>query len=52
MNSVGLKRVMASQPRTHSPILYSISLAAHMLTVFKTSTMHIKTTHHNGHMQL
>ena len=25
---------------------------AHMLTVFKTSAVNIKTTNHNGHMQL
>ena len=47
MNSGGLTRFMASQPRTYSPFLYNSSLAAHMLTVFKTSTMNIKTTNHN-----
>ena len=52
MNSCGLNRFMACQPRTYSQFLYNSSLAAHMLTVFKTSTMHIKTTHRNGHMQL
>mgnify|MGYP000464658198 FL=1 len=52
MNSGGLNRVMAGQPRTYSPFLYNSSLAAHMLTVFKTSTMNINTTNHNGYMQL
>ena len=52
MYSGGLNRVMAGQPRTCSQFLYKSSLAAHMLTVFKTSTMNIKTTNHNGHMQI
>ena len=52
MNSGGLNRFMAAQPRTYSPFLYDSSLAAHMLTVFKTSIMNIKTTNHNWHMQL
>ena len=50
MNSGGLTRVMTCQPRTYS--LYTSSLAAHMSTVFKTSTMDIKTSSHNEHMQL
>jgi len=37
---------------TYSQFLYNSSLAAHMLTVFKTNTMNIKTTNYNGHMQL
>jgi len=51
MNSGGLNRFMACQPRTYSRFLYKSSLAAHMLTV---STINIKTTNHNGHkiMQL
>ena len=48
----GLTRVMACQPRTYSQFLYNSSLVAHMLTVFKTRTMNIKTTHRNGQMQL
>ena len=52
MNSGGLTRFMASQPRTYSQFLYNSSLAAHMLTVFKTSIMNIKTTNNNGYMQL
>ena len=52
MNSGGLNRFMASQPRTYSPFLINSSLAAHMLTVFKASTMNIKTTNNNGQMQL
>ena len=40
----GLNRFMACQPRIYSQFLYKSSLAAHMLTVFKTSTMNIKTT--------
>jgi len=36
MNSGGLNRCMAGQPRTYSSILYNNYLAAHMLTVFKT----------------
>ena len=52
MNSGGLNRFMAYQPRTCSQFLYNSSLAAHMLTVFKTNTMTIKTTNHTGHMQL
>ena len=52
MYSGGLNRVMAGQPRTYSPFLYNSSLAAHMLTVFKTSTMNINTTKHNRHKQL
>jgi len=52
MNCGGLNRFMACQPRTYSQFLYISSLAAHMLTVFKTNTMDIKTTNHNGHMQL
>ena len=47
-----LSRFMACQPRTYSPFLYNCSLVAHMLTVFKTRTMNIKTTHRNGQMQL
>ena len=43
---------MAGQPRTYSQFLYNRSLAAHMLTVSKTSIMNIKTTNNNGHMQL
>jgi len=39
---------MACQPRTYSQFLYNSSLAAHMLTVFKTSLMNIKTTNNNG----
>ena len=52
--SGGLTRFMASQPRIYSRFLYNSSLAAHMLTVLKTSTINIKTTNHNGHkiMQL
>ena len=30
INSGGLNRFMASQPRTNSPFLYNSSLAAHM----------------------
>ena len=52
MNSGGLNQFMASQPRTYSPFLYDSSLAAHTLTVFKTSTMNINTTKHNRHKQL
>ena len=52
MNSWGLNRFMAGQPRTYSQFLYNSSLAAYMLTVFKTSTRDIKTTNHNGHKQL
>ena len=52
MNSGGLNRRITCQPRTYSPIPYNSSLAAHMLTVFKTGTMNIKTTNNNGHMQL
>jgi len=52
MNSGVLNRFMACQPRTYSQFLYTSSLAAHMLTVFKTSTVNIKTTNNNGHMQL
>ena len=53
MNSGGgLNRFMAGQPRTYSQFLYNSYLAAHMLTVFKTSIMNIKTTNHTGHMQL
>jgi len=52
MNSVGLNRLMTSQVRTYSQFLYNSSLAAHMLTAFKTSTMHIKARQYNGHMQL
>ena len=52
MNSGGLHRFMAGQPRTYSQFLYNSSLAAHMLTVFKTSIMNIKTMNNNGHMQL
>ena len=52
MNSGGLNQFMAFQPRTYSQFLYNGSLAAHMLTVFKTNTMNIKTTNYNGHMQL
>jgi len=48
----GLNRFMACQPRTFSQFLCNSSLEAHMLTVFKTSTMNIKTTNNNGHMQL
>jgi len=32
----------------YSTFLYNSSLAAHMLTVFKTSTMDVKTTHPNA----
>jgi len=52
MNSGGLNRFMANQPSTYSQFLYNSSLAAQMLAVFKTSTMNIKTTNNNGHMQL
>ena len=52
MNSGSLNRFMDNQPRTYSQLLYNSSLAGHMLSVFKTSTMNIKTTNHNGHMQL
>ena len=52
INSGGLNRFMASQPRTYFQFLYNSSLAAHMLTVFKTNTMTIKTTNNTGHMQL
>ena len=52
MNSGGLNRFMACQPRTYSQFLYNSSLAAHMLTVFKISIMNIKTTNHTGLMQL
>ena len=52
LNSGGLNRFMACQPRTNFQFLYNSSLAAHMLTVFKTSTMNMKTTNNNGHMQL
>ena len=52
MNSGGLNWFMAGQPRTYSQFLYNSSLAAHMLTVFNTSAMDIKTTNHNWHMQL
>jgi len=45
----GLTRFMACQPRTYSQFLYNTSLAAHMLTVFKTSIMNIKTTNNNGY---
>ena len=48
----GLNRFMAGQPRTYSQFLYNSYLAAHMLTVFKTSIMNIKTTNNNGLMQL
>ena len=52
IDSGGLNRFMAGQPRTYSQFLYNSSLAAHMLTVFNTSTTNIKKMHHNGHMQL
>jgi len=52
MNGGVFNRFMADQPRTYSQFLYNSSLAAHMLIVFKTSTMQIETTNHNGHMQL
>ena len=52
MNSRGLNLFMAGQPRTYSQFLCNSSLAAHMVTVFKTITMNIKTTNNNGHMQL
>ena len=52
MNSGGVNRFIASQPRTYSQFLYNFSLAAHMLTVFKASLMNIKTTNDNGNMQL
>ena len=52
MYSGGLNRFIACQPRTYSPFLYNSSLAVHMLTVFKTSTMNIKTMNNNGYMQL
>ena len=42
------KQKGACQPRTLSQFLYNSSLAAHMLTVFKTSLMNIKTTNNNG----
>ena len=48
MNCGGLNRFMAGQPRTYSQFLYNSSLVAHMLTVFKTSIMNIKTTNNNG----
>ena len=49
INSGGLTRFMACPPRTFSQFLYNSSLAAHMLIVFKTSIMNIKTTNNNGH---
>ena len=52
MNSGGLNRFMAGQPRTYSQFLYNSSLAAHTLTVFKTNAMELQTTNHNGHMQI
>ena len=52
MDSGGLHRFMTDLPRTYSQFLYNTSLAAQMLTVFKASTMYIKTTNHDGHMQL
>ena len=47
MKSGGLNRFIACQPRTYSQFLYNSSLVAHMITVFNTSTMDIKTTNHN-----
>ena len=48
----GFNRFMACQPCTYSPFLYNSYLTAHILTVFKTSIMNIKTTDNSGHMQL
>ena len=41
-----------SMPTSHllyNQFLYNSSLAAHLLTVFKTITLNIKTTNHKGH---
>ena len=52
MDSGGLTRFMTCQPRTYSQFLYNSPLVAHMLTVFKTSTMNIKTMNTYEHVQL
>ena len=51
MNSGVLNRFIACQLRTYSPIFYHSSLTAHMLAVFKTSTMNITAKNQNGQMQ-